>query len=768
MSIPQGGGWGTFAHQVAPSPTHAIPPHQVSLPPTHAVPSHQVSSLPGQCQSTWNPHSGQVTDQQQHGTLRGRGRGKPKACFKCGDPSHIKKDCPYKGQGQQLTYTPSLRQQGSSQGALPPNTVMIGRERGSGYPNRGQHSLSQGNTSIPSAGGQTASVGHSATQPPQWRQSSHITGHSQEVWPDLGQASSDSQYPNSYAPQVGGQPVEHTGSTLANGSIALETYDQVIGGKPILDITIGGVKTTALFDTGSQVTTVTYSFYQDYLQPLGVQLTQGKWFELSGANGLEIPYIGLAVLDIEAMGSTLSQRGMLVMKDTPQVNKQRQDVPVILGMNVIGLLPEAQDLLGNMDTKHNKETVDSQEVHVQGRQEGCCGFARVATEYCVPAGTVCTVPVRVQASKSPVLVEGLQSPLPGNVVLANTLIDPSTGYAYVRVANFGVDDVYLPARTKIGFTSPVDDIEELYDDVKLDVQENKIIVSFVQGSTDLGDTVTSDSTLPEGVDLSGMTSSEDVRQEAVRMFHRHQDVFMSEENKGKTESIWHRIHLTDDIPVNSPYRRLPPIELQELKQHLKEQLKRKIISESTSPYSSAIVICRKKSGQIRLTVDYRKLNAKTVKDKFPLPRIDENLDALHGSKSYSVMDLSGAYDQVELHPQDRHKTAFITPLGLYHYNRMAQGLCNGPATMQRLMTNIFRDEIMEIMLIFLDDIIAYASSEREMIQTLDRIFTILRKHGLKLDPKKCHFFQREVKYVGVVVSEDGVKPDPEKVEAVAN
>ena len=140
-----------------------------------------------------------------------------------------------------------------------------------------------------------------------------------------------------------------------------------------------------------------------------------------------------------------------------------------------------------------------------------------------------------------------------------------------------------------------------------------------------------------------------------------------------------------------PYRRIPPTQLDEVKSHLQELVQSGAIVPSDSAYASAIVLVRKKTGALRMCCDFRDLNAKTVKDAYTLPRIDESMDALAGARYFSTLDLQSAYMQVPMHPDDAHKTAFTTPLGLYDHRRMAFGLCNAPATFLRLMQTAFRD-----------------------------------------------------------------------------
>jgi hypothetical protein len=176
-------------------------------------------------------------------------------------------------------------------------------------------------------------------------------------------------------------------------------------------------------------------------------------------------------------------------------------------------------------------------------------------------------------------------------------------------------------------------------------------------------------------------------------------------------------------------------------------------------------LVRKKSGELRMCVDYRQLNTKTRKDAYPLPRIEESIDALVGARLFSTMDLQSAFHQVEVAEEDKAKTGFTTPLGLYEFNRMAFGLCNAPATYQRIMQQVFQQEVFQVMLVYLDDIVAYSRTEEEMIARLEVIFRKLQAAGLKLELRKCSFFKKTVKFLGHEVSEKGIATDPEKVRA---
>lgn len=170
--------------------------------------------------------------------------------------------------------------------------------------------------------------------------------------------------------------------------------------------------------------------------------------------------------------------------------------------------------------------------------------------------------------------------------------------------------------------------------------------------------------------------------------------------------------------------------------------------------------------ELRLCVDYRQLNSKTRRDAYPLPRIDESLDALSGARWFSTLDLASGYNQVPVAEADKSKTAFCTPFGLFEFNRMPFGLCNAPGTFQRLMERIFGDQRYQSDLLYLDDVIVFSATVDEHLKRLEEVFARLEKQNLKVKLSKCQFFQSQVSYLGHVVSAEGVATDPLKIEVV--
>ena len=235
---------------------------------------------------------------------------------------------------------------------------------------------------------------------------------------------------------------------------------------------------------------------------------------------------------------------------------------------------------------------------------------------------------------------------------------------------------------------------------------------------------------------------------------------------GRTSIIKHHIDTGDSSPINQRPYRAPQVTRKLIEDQLQSMIEQGICVPSQSPWSSPVVMVKKKDGTMRFCVDYRKLNEVTKKDSYPLPRIDDTLDALGGSAFFSTLDLKSGYWQVELDDESREKTAFVTHSGLYEFLVLPFGLTNAPSTFERLMDIVLNRLTWKIALIYIDDIIVFSKSFDEHLHHLEIVFQRLREAGIKLKPSKCDFGKSEVNFLGHVITKDGVMPDPEKIRAV--
>ena len=234
---------------------------------------------------------------------------------------------------------------------------------------------------------------------------------------------------------------------------------------------------------------------------------------------------------------------------------------------------------------------------------------------------------------------------------------------------------------------------------------------------------------------------------------------------GAAQGIEHRIKTKAHSPIVSPMSRIPLQCQRALEKDVLEMLEKGVVRKSESPYRFPVVIVKKKDGSNRICIDYRELNNVTIRDQHPLPRIDDLLDRLNGAKKFCTLDLASAYWQVPLAEADREKTAFsVHGLGHFEFNVMPFGLTNAPSTQQAFMQNVFTG--LAGVEVLLDDILIYGRNEDEVVQRLEGVFQRLRERNLKLKHSKCTFMCDRVKYLGHIISSDGVSLDPEKVRAI--
>jgi hypothetical protein len=221
-------------------------------------------------------------------------------------------------------------------------------------------------------------------------------------------------------------------------------------------------------------------------------------------------------------------------------------------------------------------------------------------------------------------------------------------------------------------------------------------------------------------------------------------------------------------PISKRPYRMPPAELVELKKQLQELLDKGFIRPSTLPWGCPALFVKKKDESLRLCIDYRPLNAVTIKNKYPLPCIDVLFDQLVGAKVFSKIDLCSSYHQIKIRASDIPKTAFSTRYGLYEFLVMSFGLTNAPAYYMYLMNSVFMPELDKFVVVFIDDILVYSKNEEEHVGHLHVVLQRLREHRLYAKLSKCDFWLKEIKLLGHTISQAGIAVDPDKVQEVMN
>lgn len=349
------------------------------------------------------------------------------------------------------------------------------------------------------------------------------------------------------------------------------------------------------------------------------------------------------------------------------------------------------------------------------------------------------------------------------VGVARVLFRPTeTKEVPVRLMNVTATELRVPARTVVGKIYRVEETPRT-GGLERSLQKPHQVRGLGRRSRD---------SLVDSLDLSHIDMPD--REQLIRVLKEYRDVFLEKGSPlGCTEQVRHKINCGESpLIAKAPYR-VPYHQKGILKDQIEGMLPEGIITPSCSAWSAPVDMVSKKSlegeSKVRLCIDYRGLNAVTKRDFFPLPNLQETLDQLGQATLFTTLDLASGYWQVEGEPKDREKTAFSTPDGHYECTRMPFGLANSPSTWQRLMFSVLSGLTGDKCLVYLDDIIIFSSQGvEEHLKRLSSVLDRMRKAQLVLKPSKCQFLRKETTYLRHVISEEGVKPDPEKIEVIRN
>ena len=504
-----------------------------------------------------------------------------------------------------------------------------------------------------------------------------------------------------------------------------------------------------LVDTGAAVSVVSENFYESILRASHSLLHKGTIDSVKTANGHVVFVRGFVSFPV-FIGKKEYQCDASVVPGL--------SYDVVLGRDFLHQFSAVIDVKGCFVTFDEINTV----YFAVGDVPPFVSEVKVSETHVIDAQSEVIIPVSLATfSSQPVigLLDATSKLSDRYHLLGASSLSRSSedGFVSFRLLNPSDEPVLLHKGTVVG------QFEEMHpDDVVVSLESKPFIASIdaikCQEKKDL---LSSFDCLPS----PALTFSENSQLNGL--LEAYGDIFASSSlDLGHTSIIQHEIDTGNSKPIKQAPYRVSQNQRDEIESHISKMLEQNIISVSSSPWSSPVVLVKKKDGTTRFCIDYRKLNAVTRKDSFPLPRIDDALDSLAGSNYFTTLDLQSGYHQVAMHPSSKEKTAFISHAGLYEFNVMSFGLTNAPPNFQRLMSRLLHGLEWKICLIYIDDIIVFSKTFEEHLSRLSLVFDRLREASLKLKPKKCFFARSSVNFLGFLVSSSGVSPDPEKLESV--
>lgn len=418
-----------------------------------------------------------------------------------------------------------------------------------------------------------------------------------------------------------------------------------------------------------------------------------------------------------------------------------------LHMHVIDWHPSFDALIGSDDFSKLSANIDYKSNTIQINDVKIPFFFEFTSKQIEPQTLVCNHSIKI-----PVTIENGEVILPETTLAPNVFIPESLSIARDGYCTIPMEKA---VDTEVHFSERISVRPLIYDDISSPPTTNDQQIN-----------------IPDVVRTEHLNTEE--KEKIIKLCKSYNDIFYNENsNLSFSNAVKHEIRTKDEEPVFVKSFRHPHAMKQEIQNQIRKLLDDKIIRPSISPYSAPVWIVPKKldaSGKrkFRMVIDYRKLNDKTIEDKYPLPRIEEILDNLGKCSYFTTLDLAQGFFQLEMHPNSIEKTAFTVNNGHYEYLRMPFGLKNAPSTFQRVMDNILREHLHKFCFVYMDDVVIFSKSLQEHLNHLKLIFQKFREYNLKIQLDKSEFLQKQVAFLGHVITPEGVKPNPSKISAVQN
>ena len=558
------------------------------------------------------------------------------------------------------------------------------------------------------------------------------------------------------------EPSCFVGYTSSVGEKSIECNRSIIdlvGTKPMIQFYLDGQQFSGLWDTGSMVCLINKEKLFEKLPSTEIfnigDVLDGmtRKIALKAANNSEISLVGVAMLKFSLPNSSnyATVPFLVTSQEIPQL---------IIGYNLIQYLVKEEGVSADIlkstfptvkDTDALVNLISTEEVHYN---------VTVLESVVIPANTIMMVECKVAGK---VVGESLLAFQP-NLLLDADLSCPEfvckdLKSLKIPVRNSSNFNVSLEKKSILGSFQPVSYVSELNVETMIEeMSEPNVCVVEAEGAGH------DDNWLPP-IDLTHL--SDDQRHAVEKLLIRYNMCFGKDPyDIGAMKSLQMKINLHDKTPVQKPYRKIPVQLYAEVKEFLDTLLVNGWIQKSDSPYASPIVCVRKSCGGLRLCVDYRELNSKTIPDRMPIPRIHDVIENLGGMEWFSTLDLTKAYHQGFVSEESRKYTAFSTPWALYEWLRIPQGLTNAPPTFQRKINEVLEDYLHKFCSAYLDDVLAYSKTFLNHLTHLEKILSKIASEGMKLNPRKCNLFKNKVKYLGKIITSEGYYDDPANTEVV--
>lgn len=518
---------------------------------------------------------------------------------------------------------------------------------------------------------------------------------------------------------------------------------------------IKGIPVTFLVDTGANISAIRAEIWRQIPHSAQQSPAPTHITSISAVNGQSIPVLGQVELPFSINNKTYPFKVLII---------ETIAYDVILGRDFLECYKARIDLNDHVLELHcdvpTQESFAFSHMPIHREPHICSIHAK--SSFIIPPHSEVLVPGELgeqcQPGETGLVHPRDELPHRYNIMGAAQIVHTWEGNSVlVRLLNPTDQPIKIFRRTRLGKYTPVDPTIATYDLLQSDLE--------AESTRDIPTALDKEPRTPLNVNTENLNTNQKTSLDAL--LTEYDDIFAyTPEQLGRSSIVQHRIDTGDHPPIRLRSYRTSPTNREEIDKQINEMLENGVISPSVSPWAAPVVLVKKSDGSMRFCIDYRKINTITRKDSHPLPRITEALDALGGAKWFSTLDLRSGYWQIEMSKDSKEKTAFITHNGLYEFNVLPFGLCNSPATFQRLMTHALRGLEWDICLVYIDDLIIFSRTFDDHLINLKKVFHRLREANVRLKPSKCYFVQSKVEYLGHVVSAEGLSPNPNKIKAV--